>query len=611
MPTKKSFSTFRVPPPVCGIQVNFCKNVECRHFGVPASHLKQKRGRGALSSDGYIIGHKRGYRARIQCKRCGQYSTLKSNQGIFEETLRLSTYLDVEDIVEGCPDEDCINFSVDLSRGKPFYQKFGITNTGSQRYRCKACHKTFSINNRPTTRQRVAYKNKMIMKLLMNKEPLARICEVAEVSMRTVYRKIDFIHAQCLAFIADRERKFLLGGLSIPRLYLASDRQEYIVNWTNTNDKRNVILKAIGTADTRSGYVFGMHVNYDPTLDPEYVRESVSLNGDEGIDMPFREFARVWLEADHTAAERKRPKREEEPIPEGGLEIDIDLRYQDALERGEIEASDDPEPHIRLPHQGMQIHEEYTMYAHFFFLRKLFANVEKIRFFLDQDSGIRAACFSAFGEDVISGRCDAFFVRINKDLTVHQKQRLVAIYRRNMEEQRALYPMLTDKSIRLLWITEEMKRVKTIGRWEDRWLEYPFPDMSEPEKAVCYLTNRNDLGEMQLANLYHMAGLHAIDSYFNQIRARLNPLDRPKKSKSNQNRIWSGYQPYNPALIQKLLDVFRVYSNYHLKSKKDKKTPAMRLGLAKGPITVDEIVNFKKDKALVGQRTLCKSDPVT
>ncbi len=117
--------------------------------------------------------------------------------------------------------------------------------------------------------------------------------------------------------------------------------------------------------------------------------------------------------------------------------------------------------------------------------------------------------------------------------------------------------------------------------------------MSEPEKAVCYLTNRNDLEEMQLANLYHMVSLHAIDGYFNQIRSRLNPLDRPKKSKSNQNRIWSGYQPYDPARVQKLLDIFRVYYNFHLKSKGDKKTPAMRLGLPKGPITVDEIVNFK------------------
>lgn len=133
-------------------------------------------------------------------------------------------------------------------------------------------------------------------------------------SMRIVYRKIDFIHAQCLAFIADRERKLLLGGFSIPRLYLASDRQEYIVNWTNTKDKRNVIVKAIGTADMRSGYVFGMHVNYDASLDPEFVRAAVERNGDEGLDMPFREFARMWImrppNASDQSAKRSRSRRE-------------------------------------------------------------------------------------------------------------------------------------------------------------------------------------------------------------------------------------------------------------------------------------------------------------
>ena len=582
-----------MPLPVEGIQVNFCKNMDCGHFGSPASPLEQKRGRGKKSDDGYIIGTKKGQRVRIKCKRCNQYSTLKSNQGIFEELSRLSNYLDPIEELLCCTDENCSNSGKSVHLGKKYYQKFGKTETGAPRYRCKACGKTFSANTKPTSRQRVAHKNKTIFKLLMNKEPFSRICEVAEITMPTVYRKINFIHAQCMAFVAERERKLLDGVIPLPKLYLASDRQEYIVNWTNTFDKRNVILKSIGTADMGSGYVFGMHVNYDPDIDPQFIRDQVEENGDEEIDMPYREFSRIWLDADHAAASRSRAKRNDEPIGLGELNIDIALRYQEALQRDEIEASDDPEPHIRLPYSGMQIHEEYTMYGHFFFLKKILSRAEKIRFFLDQDSGIRAACLSAFSEDVMSGRCDAFYVRINKDLTIHQKQRLVAKYKRDMDEQMHIYPYLTAKSIRLLRIMEEMSRLKTIGKWEDRWLEYPFPDMSEPEKAVCYLTNRNDLEEQQLANLYHMASLHAIDSYFNQIRARLNPLDRPKRSKSNQNRIWSGYQPYDPAQVQKLLDIFRVYYNYHLKSKEDKKTPAMRLGLARGPITVDEIVNFR------------------
>lgn len=41
-----------------------------------------------------------------------------------------------------------------------------------------------------------------------------------------------------------------------------------------------------------------------------------------------------------------------------------------------------------------------------------------------------------------------------------------------------------------------------------------------------------------------------------------------------------------------LLDVFRVYYNYCLKGQ-DGKTPAMRLGLAKCVVTLEDIIYFK------------------
>ena len=43
----------------------------------------------------------------------------------------------------------------------------------------------------------------------------------------------------------------------------------------------------------------------------------------------------------------------------------------------------------------MRIHAEYTLYGHFY-LKRLFGGIGKIRFFLDQDSGMRAACLAAF-----------------------------------------------------------------------------------------------------------------------------------------------------------------------------------------------------------------------
>ena len=55
---------------------------------------------------------------------------------------------------------------------------------------------------------------------------------------------------------------------------------------------------------------------------------------------------------------------------------------------------------LALPKDGMQVRGEHTMYGHFFFLRKLLDNTEKVRFFLDQDSAFRAAYLSAFSDRV-------------------------------------------------------------------------------------------------------------------------------------------------------------------------------------------------------------------
>ncbi len=132
-----------------------------------------------------------------------------------------------------------------------------------------------------------------------------------------------------------------------------------------------------------------------------------------------------------------------------------------------------------------------------------------------------------------------------------------------------------------------------IGKWRDRWLLQPFPSMSEPEKAICYLTNYDDHDEDHQAWLYNKASLHGIDRFFMQVRRRLSLLERPIKTASKAGRTWHGYSPYNPVTIVKLLGIFRVYYNYCLVGQ-DKQTPAMRLGLAKGKVTTEDIIYFSR-----------------
>ena len=54
-------------------------------------------------------------------------------------------------------------------------------------------------------------------------------------------------------------------------------------------------------------------------------------------------------------------------------------------------------------------------------------------------------------------------------------------------------------------------------------MEHPFPNMGEPEKAMCYLTDIQEYDEEHLAWLYNKASLHAIDRFM-QFRRRLSLL---------------------------------------------------------------------------------------
>jgi endonuclease YncB( thermonuclease family) len=65
-----------------------------------------------------------------------------------------------------------------------------------------------------------------------------------------------------------------------------------------------------------------------------------------------------------------------------------------------------------------------------------------------------------------------------------------------------------------------------------------------------------------LAWLYNKASLHAIDRFFMQVRRRLSLLKRPISSSANLGRRWFGYGPCKPAMVGKLLDIFRVFYNF-------------------------------------------------
>jgi transposase-like protein len=346
--------TPRIPLPAGDVQVNFCKNPTCANFAQPASTAAQGRGRpkSGTPRDRYgISGTSDG--PQLRCLACNEFIPVKSNAGIAEEIDRISRFLKPL-TAPSCPSEDCENHAISVEVEPARYWAFGKTGAGTPRFRCKACKRTFSGAGSATKRQRKSHVNSELFRALVLKMPVRCAAEFARISAPTVYDKIDFIHRQCLAFAAVRECRLM--AMSYPRAYVCVDRMDHIINWTNRADKRNVVLQAVGSADLKSGYVYGMHANYDHTVSSGPVALDAVAAGDHLLQPPHRKYARFWLPAEYEKAMALCKGNPPDADQMTSLEEWIEAVYEEAISRGDIERPDSPREERRLPKRGLLVH---------------------------------------------------------------------------------------------------------------------------------------------------------------------------------------------------------------------------------------------------------------
>lgn len=90
--------------------------------------------------------------------------------------------------------------------------------------------------------------------------------------------------------------------------------------------------------------------------------------------------------------------------------------------------------------------------------------------------------------------------------------------------------------------------------------------------------------------------LHAVDSFFNRLRRRSTMLERPVTSSANRGRVWNAYSVYRPGQLNKIQTILRACHNYVWVGEgknAPKGTPATRIGLAKAPLDLNDIIYFR------------------
>ncbi|WP_415182422.1 hypothetical protein [Phaeovulum sp.] len=110
---------------------------------------------------------------------------------------------------------------------------------------------------------------------------------------------------------------------------------------------------------------------------------------------------------------------------------------------------------------------------------------------------------------------------------------------------------------------------------------WPFHTKSEPYRRIRILTDRDSMAPDRRARLMRLATLRSVDAYFHKVRSNIRFAARPAHTPSGNGRTWVRHYLYKPETMAKIIEIYRLTHNW-MGSSKTKKTPAMKLGLARG-----------------------------
>ncbi len=604
----KGWKKYKIPAGFEGIQVNFCKNPNCSQYGISAD-TPVGTGMPPIGSSlrpGYRYGTKvsivpgvpKRTTPSIQCRLCGggkftNNIPLKDNRDIHAEFTRMMSVFDRKDPTRHTG--TCSKKNVSVLDHPTQFHSYGKTVAGTPRFRCKECKIVFTLSLDPALRRRDLGRTAEGFRLLFETNThLTGVRRYHHFGTGALYRRFEHFYKQCRAFAAFHERKLVDGTVKHDWLNVAVDRQVLRANYKDHTDARFVKIWTIGAADNNSGYVFAFHPQYDVSANYQEIINDIAAqkiaNKGRGLFPPFRIHSRYVVSDDYDEEVERLGGNvlvdpEDEIIED--LNDAIKQTYDKAAVRPDVEQPEDLDVEARLPAKGTLVHGDYAIYAHFAYLHRLFANsVGKVYFCFEQESAMRAACLSIFQKEIATRRCDAFYIKIIKNLTKGKRMIAYNDKKKDFDLVWSALAGMTEEQVRIFMIKAQFPRIKAQGSWKDMWLNFPLPDKSESHKQICYLTDYGDYTDDDLATLYRWSRLSGVEEFFKFNRNYVRLFARPEKK-------WPRFGAYNPINVAMMAEISRVYYNYVTVPLSKKGLPAMALGLIDHPATPQEIIDFR------------------
>lgn len=591
------------------IQYNFCTNPFCKWYGLQQekfSSIKNKPSRYKLG--GSKQGRNKGEGKRIICNpdpinpgrgmTFGCSTTPLSNWSLAEEIERLTR---IESILTVEPDYDfhsegCSNRSSNpFENEKEFYRR-GKSTASSQKYQCKQCKKFTNVL--PKLRQNTTYNQKrndivpLFARLLVNKTPISRTCEILNIGIKTYYHKLEWLYRRCLEFQEKYERK-PLAERKHKTIWLNTDKMIYFLNNVRKKgqggnrydelEELQLPTQVIVSADVLSRYVFRSDVAYDWDINLNNIREDTIKYKEDHLYDFLKKNARL--------------KYSYAPQPPSKHDTQTLSEYQNDLKRFERRNQ-----YI----EGLHVQATYTSIAHFWLLKDLL-KAQEWRFITDDDKSLARAIYRVFGKEIRLGDAHHFLCMVDKTKSRKEaysefkeaKTDLLMWGFNSGYDTNSLYSLALHKLTNMLqshkFHIEILRGASSYNVWANNPIEHPLASIDKGFHKVDCKTDISSYEPNEIAGMVLKVSDHSTNFFIQQIRRRLSFLERPLTTARGDGKSYI-YSNFNPKYAQYALTILRTFYNFCYPYKSADGlilTPAQRLGITNKKYEINDIIYLR------------------